>query len=144
MSTSILKETRLQVFGRVLSVNPEAVESAVLAHKLVGETSLDAVLGNLATLLGVGKLEALRVLGVSRSRKSRNPNMDVDLLDRAYSALDAYARVASLISREQAGEWFRTPKEALDGATPIDLLETRVGLRKLTSMVTALEDGSYL
>lgn len=139
-----MKETRLQVFGRVLSVNPEAVESAVLAHKLVGETSLDAVLGNLATLLGVGKLEALRVLGVSRSRKSRNPNMDVDLLDRAYSALDAYARVASLISREQAGEWFRTPKEALDGATPIDLLETRVGLRKLTSMVTALEDGSYL
>ena len=144
MSTSVLEETRLQVFGHVLSASPETVEKAVLAHKTVGETSLDAVLGNLASLLGVGKLEALRVLGVSRSRKSRNPDMDVELLDRAYSALDAYARVASSVGREQAAGWFRTSKKALGGTRPIDLLETRVGLRKLTSMVTALEDGSYL
>jgi uncharacterized protein (DUF2384 family) len=144
MAITLLQETRQQTFNRVLGATPEAVESAVLHRELVGEASLEAVLANLADLLGVNKLEALRVLGVSRSRKSRNPKMDVGLLDRAYSALDVYARVASLIGGEHAPQWFKTPKRALDGARPIDLLETRVGLAKLTEMVTALEDGAYL
>lgn len=144
MATSLLKETKLQAFNYVLGVTPDTVESAVLHNQLVGETSLEAVLDNLAELLDVGKLEALRMLGVSRSRKSRNPTMDIELLDRAYSVLDLYARVASLIGTEQAATWFRTSKRTLDGARPIDLLETRVGLHKLTTTVTALEDGAYL
>ncbi|CAN5621826.1 hypothetical protein BH24DEI1_BH24DEI1_18860 [soil metagenome] len=144
MVTSALRDTRLQAFNRVLAATPDAVESAVLHNQLVGETSLDAVLGNLAGLLGIGKVDALNVLGVSRSRKSRNPVMNVALLDRAYSALDIYARVASLIGTEHTPNWFQTPKQTLDGARPIDLLETRVGLAKLTGVVTALEDGSFL
>jgi uncharacterized protein (DUF2384 family) len=102
------------------------------------------VLDNLSKLLGIGKGEALRVLGVSRARKSRNPTMNAALLDRAYSALDLYARVATLIGVEHTPVWFRGPKEALDGARPLDLLETRVGLAKLAGMVTALEDGAFL
>jgi len=144
MSTVLFKDTRLEAFERVLGTTPDAVERAVLHNETVGERSLDAVLENLSGLLGVSKGEALGVLGVSRARKSRNPTMNVTLLDRAYSALDVYARVASLIGAEHAPAWFRTPKEALEGARPVDLLETRVGLAKLTSVVTALEDGAFL
>lgn len=144
MSTSLFRDMRFEAFDRVLGVTPDAVERAVLHNDTVGERSLDTVLANLAGLLGVGKGEALGVLGVSRARKSRNPTMNVALLDRAYSALDLYARVASLIGTEDAPGWFRTPKEALDGARPVDLLETRVGLAKLTGIVTALEDGAFL
>jgi uncharacterized protein (DUF2384 family) len=144
MTTSPLRDAKREAFNRVLGASPDAVEEAVLHDRLVGESSLEAVTGNLAKLLAVGKLEVLKVLGVSRSRKSRNPTMNVELLDRAYSALDIYARVADVIGQEQASEWFHAPKRALAGARPVELLETRVGLRKLGSMVMALEDGSYL
>ncbi len=144
MATNPFHETRVRAFEYVLGAAPEAVERAVIQRELVGEPSLEAVLANLAELLGVGKLEALRILGISRSRKSRNPKMDVELLDRAYGALDLYARVASLLGAEQAPSWFKMPKRALEGARPIDLLETRVGLAKLAGVITALEDGAYL
>ena len=144
MSTVLFNDTKLEAFDRVLGVTPDAVEQAVLRNQTVGERSLDAVLDNLSKLLGVSKGEALGVLGVSRARKSRNPTMNAALLDRAYSALDVYARVASLIGAEHTPGWFRAPKEALGGARPVDLLETRVGLAKLTGIVIALEDGAFL
>lgn len=144
MSTSLLRDTRLEAFNQVLGTTPEAVERAVLHHEIAGETSLDVVLVNLAGLLGVGKGDALDVLGVSRARKSRNPTMNVALLDRAYSALDLYARVASLIGTDPTPGWFRTRKEALAGARPVDLLATRVGVARLTGMIAALEDGAFL
>ena len=143
MSTTLLKDTRLEAFNQVLGTTPEAVERAVLQHETVGETSLDAVLVNLGRLLGVGKGDVLGVLGVSRARKSRNPTMNVALLDRAYSALDLYARVVTLIGTEPTSAWFRTPKEALGGARPVDLLATRVGVGRLTGMIAALEDGAF-
>ncbi len=102
MSTNILEDTRLHAFEQVLGVSPDIVEHAILHNETVGEQSLDTVLGNLTVLLGVSKGDALGVLGVSRSRKSRNPAMNVALLDRAYSALDIYARVASLIGAKHA------------------------------------------
>lgn len=144
MATDSVHDTRNQAFKQVLGAAPEAVEQAVLHHELVGEPSLESVLASLSRLLGVSKLETLRILGVSRSRKSRNPKMDVGLLDRAYSALDVYTRVATLIGTERAPAWFQTPKRSLGGLRPLQLLETRVGLAKLSAMVTALEDGAYL
>ena len=145
MSTVLFNDTKLEAFDRVLGVTPDAVEQAVLRNQTVGERSLDAVLGNLSKLLGVSKGETLGVLGVSRARKSRNPTMNAALLDRAYSALDVYARVASLIGAEHTPGWFRAPQRGVGrGGRPVDLLETRVGLAKLTGMVTALEDGAFL
>jgi len=143
METSLIA-TRRTTFARVLGATPDAIEAAVLHDQLTGETSLEAVVVNLAELLGVGKLEALDILGVSRSRKSRNPAMNVELLDRAYSALEMYAHVANLIGDVDAATWFRTPKETFGGVRPLELLETRVGLHKLGAVITALEDGAFL
>ena len=137
-------QTRDDLFEQVLDAAPAEVADAVLQQTLVGEPSLDQVLARLAALLGVSKAEALSVLGISRSRKSKNPAMNVELLDRTYSALTLFARVASILGYEGAKAWFSSPKAALDGATPVDLLATRVGVGKLQDMLTALEDGTFL
>lgn len=139
-----LNEVKRQAFDRVLGATPEAVERAVLRNEAVGERSLDKVAGDLSALLTVSRGEALGVLGVSRARERRNPKMDAARLDRLYSALDLYARVASLIGEEPTPGWFRTPKAALGGARPLDLLETRVGLAMLSRTLSALEDGAFL
>ncbi len=137
-------QTRDALFAQVLSTTPEGVADAVLNQTTVGEPSVDRVLARLADLLGVSKTEALGVLGISRSRKSKNPAMNVELLDRTHSALTLFARVASVLGQAGAEAWFVSPKVALDGARPIDLLATRVGVGKLQNMLTALEDGTFL
>jgi len=144
MSQSSLSQARDTLFEQVLNADSSSVADAVLNRTTVGEPSVDEVLTRLAELLGVGKTEALSILGISRSRKSKNPAMNVELLDRTYSALTLFARVASVLGQEGARAWFVTPKKALDGATPLALLATRVGIGKLQNMLTALEDGTFL
>lgn len=136
--------TREALFEQVLDTTPNEVAEAVLRQTVVGESSLEQVLTRLASLLGISKSEALAVLGISRSRKSKNPDMSVELLDRTYSALTLFARVASVLGQDGAQAWFGNPKAALDGTRPIDLLATRVGVSKLQNMLTALEDGTFL
>ncbi len=136
--------TREALFEQVLDTTPNEVIEAVLKQTVVGEPSLEQVLTRLASLLGVSKTDALVVLGISRSRKSKNPDMSVELLDRTYSALTLFARVASILGQEEAKVWFGSPKRMLDGAKPVDLLATRVGVGKLENMLTALEDGTFL
>ena len=141
---STLLDTKHETFEAVLGVAPNLIETAILNQQTAGESSLDEVLAKLADLFGVKKRDALTILGISRSRKSKNPTMNVVLLDRTYSALEVFSRITRILGREAAKQWIRTPKEALDGATPLAMLETRVGLRKLQDMLTALEDGAYL
>ena len=137
-------QTRADIFARVLEASPARVADAVLDRATVGEASVGRVQERLAELLGISKTEALGILGISRSRKSKNPAMNVELLDRTYSALTLFARVASVLGQEGAREWFAGPKAALDGAKPVDLLATRVGIDRLRDMLTALEDGTFL
>lgn len=137
-------QTREDLFEQVLNAAPDDVADAVLRQTIIGESSVEQVLARLADLLGVNKTEALAVLGISRSRKSKNPAMNVELLDRTYSALTLFARVASVLGQEGARTWFASPKVGLDGAKPVELLSTRVGVGKLQAMLTALEDGTFL
>ena len=144
MTHTTYVQTHTELFKKVLDTTPNRVADAVLSQTVVGEPSVDQVLARLADLLGVSKTEALGILGVSRSRKSKNPDMNVDLLDRTYSALTLFARVASVLGQDGARSWFTSPKVALDGAKPLALLTTRVGVGKLQNMLTALEDGTFL
>lgn len=137
-------QARDTFFEQVLNTDSDSVADAVLNQTTVGERSVDEVLTRLAELLGVGKTEALGILGISRSRKSKNPAMNVELLDRTYSALTLFARVTSVLGQEGARAWFVTPKKSLGGATPLNLLATRVGVGKLQDRLTALEDGTFL
>ena len=146
MDTSRMDPLRVEdhLFERVLGESTRTVEDAVLAHELVGEASLRAVVERLADLLGIGTGETLELLGVSRTKLSRNPTMSVDLLDQAGSILKTFARVASLRGPEAATRWFSRPNVHTGNQPPLGLLATRLGRERLHDYVTALEDGAFL
>lgn len=132
------------VFEQVLGEPMRAVEDAVIAGKHVGDTSLDRVAQRLGALLGANKGDTLKVLGVSRTKLSRKPEMNVQTLDRAGSALKLYARIAAMVGPETASRWLNDTNRQLDGRRPIDLMTTHLGHERVEEAVTALEDGTFL
>lgn len=141
---TLLHETREIIVQEVFNLSAKALEQAILEQTVIGHTSLDALASELAELLGIGKVEAVGLLGVSLARKTRNPNVNVDILDRAYATIEVFARVANVLGEVAARRWFQEPKKAFDGARPFELLQTRVGLNRLGQVLSALEDGAYL
>lgn len=132
------------VFDHVLGERARAVEDAVIANELAGERSLDAVTERLADLFQVSKGDVIKVLGVSRTKISRNPTMDVAILDRAGSALKLYARLATMVEPEAAARWLGKTNRHLGGRRPIDLMSTHLGAKRVDELITALEDGTFL
>lgn len=132
------------VFQEVLGESTRAVEDAVIADELVGDRSLDRVAQRLAARLGTNRGETLKVLGVSRTKFSRNPEMDVEILDRAGSALKLYARTAAMVGAEGASRWLNKTNRHLGGKRPIDLMTSHLGHERVEDLVTALEDGTFL
>lgn len=133
-----------RLFEAVLGADPTAIEEAVIADDTVGESSLDRVAERLVELFAATKGDVLRVLGVSRTKVSRNPVMDVEILDRAGNALKLYARVAAMVGSERAAAWLNKPNRQLSDRRPIDLLATHLGGARVEELVTSLEDGAYL
>jgi len=132
------------VFDQVLGEHARTVEDAVIANEVVGEASLNAVAERLADLFQVSKGDVIKVLGVSRTKISRNPSMDVEILDRAGSALKLYSRLAAMVGPDSAARWLSKPNKHLGGRRPIDLMSTHLGGERVDELVTALEDGAFL
>jgi putative toxin-antitoxin system antitoxin component (TIGR02293 family) len=132
------------VFEQVLGERACEVENAVIAHRLVGERSLYLVTERIAALFGASKGDVLRVLGVSRTKVSRRPEMDVEILDRAGSALKVFARVAAIVGEQSAAHWLTKINRHLEGQRPLDLLATHLGRERVEDLVMALEDGVFL
>jgi uncharacterized protein (DUF2384 family) len=139
-----LRRVEDTVFEQVLGESASAVEDAVIGHRLVGEESLALVTERLAALFEASKGNVLKVLGVSRTKMSRNPEMDVEILDRAGSALKVFARVAAMVGEESASRWFSKGNRHLGGQRPLDLLATHLGRDRVEDVITALEDGVFL
>ena len=137
-------KTRDNIAMRVFNASSSTVEQAILENQTIPETSLNELTSDLAALLGIGKTETVGLLGVSLSRKTRNPTVNVDILDRTFVMIEMFARVSSILGEDAARHWFLNPKRAFDGVRPMDLLRTRVGLNRLSEVLTALEDGAYL
>lgn len=121
------------MFQQVLGESTRAVEDAVIAGELIGETSLDRIAQRLA-----------EHLGVSRTKMSRNPELDVEILDRIGIALKLYARIAAMVGPEGASRWLDEANRHLGGMRPLDLMTTHLGHARALDLVTALEDGSFL
>lgn len=132
------------VFQQVLGESTRAVEDAVIVGELIGETSLDRIAQRLAELLGTNKGETLKLLGVSRTKMSRNPELDVEILDRIGIALKLYARIAAMVGPEGASRWLNEANRHLGGKRPIELMTTHLGHARVDDLVTALEDGTFL
>lgn len=132
------------VFKQVLGERTKAIENAVIAHELAGEKSLELVTERLAALFTASRGDTMKVLGVSRTKVSRNPEMNVEILDRAGSALKLFARVTSMIGEEAAARWLNKTNRHLGGKRPLDLLTSHLGRERVEELITALEDGTFL
>jgi uncharacterized protein (DUF2384 family) len=139
-----VSHSRESLTAQVFNSSISQVEQAILHDQPLTATTLSELTADLALVFAIGKSQALVLLGVSASRKTRNATLSADILDRALMAVDCFARVARILGPAAAQAWFATPKRALDGARPLDLLPTRLGLSRLHEMLTALEDGAYL
>jgi putative toxin-antitoxin system antitoxin component (TIGR02293 family) len=139
-------QTRDDLAEKVFNTPYHSVERAVLENTPITETTLGELTDDLAEILGIGKTQTVGLLGVSASTKSRSAktSVDPDVLDRAIMTIDVFARVATILGTDSARAWFDEPKRALGGARPLDLLKTRVGMKRLDEVLTALEDGAYL
>lgn len=132
------------VFEHVLRATPEAVEKAVYQRVTTGEKDIATVVARLAELFGTTKGDVYAVLGITSSKVSRGPEMNVEILDRAGATLKLYASVVSMIGADAAVRWLNDPSRHLDGKRPLDLLGSNLGRQRLEGMVRALADGAYL
>lgn len=132
------------MFESILGRRARAIEDAVIAREVVGEPSLDVVVSRFTELLQANRGAVLDILGVSRTKLSRNRTMSVELLDRAGSILKVHARVAAAIGPDAAPGWFGRPHRQLGGMTPLGMLGMNLGRERLNDLVTALEDGAFL
>ncbi|HEX7041181.1 MAG TPA: antitoxin Xre/MbcA/ParS toxin-binding domain-containing protein [Trueperaceae bacterium] len=143
MATAVARKQE-ELFRQVFDADYGSVVRAIIDHRLIGDQDLLKVVDGLLRVFDVSKADVYELLGVSSSRVSRRPVMDVSTLDRGSAALKLFARVAAIIGDEAASDWFRRPHEHLGGKRPFDLLRTSLGQQELASMITALQDGAYL
>ena len=132
------------LFKQVLGESASTVEHAVITHEMVGERSLVVVTNRLAGVFAASKGDTMKILGVSRTKVSRNPEMNLEILDRAGSALKLFARVAAMIGDEAAARWLNKSNRQLDGKRPAELLTSHLGRERIEQLVIALEDGTFL
>lgn len=109
-----------------------------------GGATVKVVADRLARLLGVRKVDAARLMGVSESTVSRRTKPSADVLDRALAVSGVLANVTAALGPDGARQWLRSPNPALAGRAPLDLLHTRAGERQVENVVEALLNGAYL
>jgi putative toxin-antitoxin system antitoxin component (TIGR02293 family) len=107
--------------------------SAVTSTSKVLDLSEEQVL----IALGIPKRTAAR----RKSMKGRLNSVESERVLRLGRAIAAAADV--LGSREKAADWIRSKLPALDGSSPLDLLDTDVGLQRVLDILTRIEYGVY-
>ena len=133
------------LFETITGVDIYRLEGILLNRSDVPTTaSARTIVDNLARFLDVRVRDALDLLSTTSSRVSRNDRVDATMLDRAYAVAHTYARVAAVLGTTQARAWFKTPNPALDGDTPIALLGTRYGERRIENLIDALLNGAIV
>jgi putative toxin-antitoxin system antitoxin component (TIGR02293 family) len=108
------------------------------------QSSTSTIGDRLAELFDVRKRQAAALLGVSESTISRNAQPSSDAIDRVYALSDLFSEVATVLGAEGARRWLVRPNPALHDASPLTLLHTRAGTRRVQQVIQALQDGNYL
>lgn len=79
----------------------------------------------------------LSILGLAPKRAKLVPRL-ADLVARLYAFADDV-----LGSRNAAETWMRTPNRALDGARPVDELETEIAAREVEDALGRIRHGIF-
>ena len=137
-----------------MSLDPARVHADVLIDLVreEGRTQIDAIrrglpASSLGLLIDVGRLtldEAMRVVLPRRAfrhrlRTGRLTPQESDRLARVVGAIAAAETTFGSV--EKAAQWLRRPTSALAGDSPIGLLDTDEGTRKVETLLSRIDHG---
>lgn len=79
------------------------------------------------------------------SRRKKQGRLHPDESDRLVRLATVFNRAIDLFEgdKARAAEWFRTPKKALNQASPLDYADTEIGLQEVTDLIGRLEHGVF-
>jgi uncharacterized protein (DUF2384 family) len=104
---------------------------------------LAATSENLSRILNVSKGDANKIMGISASDKSRGKLANTETLDRVAVVLETRKRVEHFLG-DRSEEWLKKPNKHLDGRSPLEAVQTRMGTKTLMDYLNSLEAGHYL
>lgn len=124
-----------------------------------GKTRMDAIkrlhsglelsaFDNIRKYLNVSTSELARVTRITERtlarRKQKKEKFTPEESDRIYRVALILNKTVDLFdSEEEATRWLKTPRPALDGNTPLDLLDTEPGLREVEDLLGRIEHGVF-
>jgi len=95
-------------------------------------------------LLGLNQARMSSILDISPSTLARRTILKSSTSERLFRISALFQKALELFEdQEEARRWFRTPKRALGGKTPLDYSETEVGAREVEDLLGRLEYGVY-
>ncbi|MGH8496778.1 MAG: type II RES/Xre toxin-antitoxin system antitoxin [Gammaproteobacteria bacterium] len=96
---------------------------------------------------GVSQETVVKLLGVSEStlrRRRESGRLTSVESDRLYRLASAGASAEKALgSRERAVNWLHSPNRALEGETPLSMLDTDIGYQRIRDILGRLEHGVY-
>jgi putative toxin-antitoxin system antitoxin component (TIGR02293 family) len=104
--------------------------------------SLEALIGK----LGLGREEAAAALHLPQrtiARRKKEQRLQADESDRVLRLARISAQaMATLGSEEKVAQWLRRPNRALGNRTPLDLLDSDIGIRQVEAILSRIAHGT--
>jgi putative toxin-antitoxin system antitoxin component (TIGR02293 family) len=99
-----------------------------------------------AMQLNSNELAAATEIPISTlSRRKKAGRLQPDESDRLVRLATVFNRAIDLFEgdKARAAEWFRTPKKALNQASPLEYSDTEIGIQEVTDLIGRLEHGVF-
>lgn len=101
----------------------------------------------LASLMGLTQEELCKVLHISTKtfqRFTESQNLDIYTTEQAIEMSLIYTKAQQLFSTNLAvQQWLKSPLLALNGQTPLSLLDTGIGANLVLNTLNRLEEGVF-
>ncbi|MBB5235537.1 MbcA/ParS/Xre antitoxin family protein [Deinococcus budaensis] len=124
-----------QIVRGLIGLEAEAAERLVVEGEGLPLLTVAAARQHLKPFLGVGQPPAFL--------RGWRGTVSVRMLDDLLAFCRLYADVRLVLSEEDAARWLSRPNRHLEGWSPLDLLASRVGERRVRAYLEGLLSGNY-
>ena len=140
-----MKDRLVSILGLTAKRTKRATRVADLVHEGLPVTSFDAVASDThLTREALARVSAIPLRTVQRRATGAKRRFERDESDRLARVARIYAFAEDVLgSREAAEAWMRTPNRALDGAPPVDELETEIAAREVEDLLGRIRYGVF-
>jgi len=121
----------------------EASDSAIDLARAVREGFPVEVIDNMRASGRLTVGEVHRVIAPARTlaHRRKQGRLNQEQSERALRVAEVLARAEQVFGREKAHRWLRRPTAALEGETPLDLLDTQPGAEAVLNLLGRIDHG---